>query len=210
MFLHQHVVDVEEGVQRGVEGHHEDGHSDAEFVRNGSSCGGQLTQQADREPTQEVRQNNGGQAARDGGVSGPRFLRRGYGVGAHRPVDERLAHSDQQEQYKVQNDHHAEGAVVTVWQLIVSSTIMPGSGDPVFVINDKGLPDKTRTRRLFKEWNCCMPMCSSPFPLRSKCLRLGSIKIGYVSMRQSDRRRCISRRLLDKSLGVIPEPLASR
>ena len=73
-FLHQHVEGVEEGVQRGVEGHHEDGHSDVELVTDGSSCGGQHTQQADREPAQKVRQNNGGQAARDGDVSGPRFL----------------------------------------------------------------------------------------------------------------------------------------
>ena len=73
-FLHQHVEGVEEGVQRGVEGHHEDGHSDVELARDGSSCGSQHTQQADREPAQEVRQNNGGQAARDGDVSGPRFL----------------------------------------------------------------------------------------------------------------------------------------
>ena len=113
-FLHQHVEGVEEGIQRGVEGHHEDGHSDVELPRDGSSCGGQHTQQADREPTQEVRQNNGGQAARDGGVSGPRFRSRGYGVGAHRTVDERLAHSDQQEQHEVENDHHAEGVVVTM------------------------------------------------------------------------------------------------
>ena len=31
-----------------------------------------------------------------------------------RPVDDRLAHSDQQEQREVQNDHHAEGVVVTL------------------------------------------------------------------------------------------------
>ena len=52
-FLHQHVEGVEEGVQRGVEGHHEDGHSDVELARDGSSCGSQHTQQADREPAQE-------------------------------------------------------------------------------------------------------------------------------------------------------------
>ena len=52
-------------VQRGVEGHQEDGHGDVELVRNGSSCGGQHTQQADKEPAQEVRQNNDGQAASD-------------------------------------------------------------------------------------------------------------------------------------------------
>ena len=72
-FLHQHVVGVEEGVQRGIEGHQEDGHSDVDLARNRSSCGGQHTQQADREPAQEVGKNNGGQAASDGGVSGPRF-----------------------------------------------------------------------------------------------------------------------------------------
>ena len=113
-FLHQHVEGVEEGVQRGVEGQDEDGHSDVELARDGSSCGGQNTQQADREPAQEVGHNNGGQAARDGSVSGPCFLGRGYGVRAHRPVDDGLAHSDQQEQHEVQNDHQAEGVVVTL------------------------------------------------------------------------------------------------
>ena len=31
-----------------------------------------------------------------------------------RPVDDRLAHSDQQEQQEVENDHQAEGVVVTL------------------------------------------------------------------------------------------------
>ena len=52
-------------VQRRVEGHHEDGHGDVELLRDGSSCGGQRTQQADKEPAQEIRQNNSGQAASD-------------------------------------------------------------------------------------------------------------------------------------------------
>ena len=73
-FLHQHVEGVDEGVQRGVEWHHEDGHSDIELARDGCSCGGQHTQQADREPAQEVRQNYGGQAARNGGISEPFFF----------------------------------------------------------------------------------------------------------------------------------------
>ena len=64
-FLRQHAEGVEEVVQRRVEGHQEDGHGDVRLVRDGSSCGGQHTQQADKEPAQEVRQDNGGQGPSD-------------------------------------------------------------------------------------------------------------------------------------------------
>ena len=108
----QQVEGVEERVQRRVEGQHKDGHAHVDVGGDGGAGEGQQAQQADGEPAEEVGQDDGSEAAGDGGVPAGLLLHLGHGVGPDGAVDEGLAHRDQQEEHQVQHDQHAEGVGV--------------------------------------------------------------------------------------------------
>ena len=82
-FLQHDVQCVEEGVERGVEGQHEDGHGHADLSRDGSATGGQQTEQTDGEPAQEVGHGHGQESSGNGeviGLSGRLIGRHGVDV----------------------------------------------------------------------------------------------------------------------------------
>ena len=73
------VQRVEEGVARGAEGQHEDGHGHVDLARNGSPTGGHHTRQTEVEAANEVRHGDGEESLDDvqrvekgveGGVAG--------------------------------------------------------------------------------------------------------------------------------------------
>ena len=73
------VQRVEEGVARGAEGQHENGHDYVDLARNGSPTGGQHTRQTEEEAANEVRHGDGEESLDDvqrvekgveGGVAG--------------------------------------------------------------------------------------------------------------------------------------------
>ena len=112
--LHLHVECVEKRVQGRVERQHEDGDADVDLVGDGHSHGGQQPEQTDGEPAEEVGEDDGGQSAGDGDVSGLPGGVGGDGVVAHGQEDEHLAHGYQDEQDQVQNAHDGEGILPAV------------------------------------------------------------------------------------------------
>ena len=73
------VQRVEEGVARGAEGQHENGHDYVDLARNGSPTGGQHTRQTEVEAANEIRHGHGEESLDDvqrvekgveGGVTG--------------------------------------------------------------------------------------------------------------------------------------------
>ena len=120
----QHPVQrVEEGVERRVDGQHEDGHGHADLARHRHVLGGQQTQQANGEPAEEVGHGHGDEAAGDAGVYRLlAALRGGHPVGPDGDVDEGLPGGDQHEEDEVDDDNDGEGVV------LAGEVVAPGDG----------------------------------------------------------------------------------
>ena len=121
--LQHHVEGVQEGVEGRIERHHQHDHCHVHLSGDLRSLHGHETQQAYREPTQEVGYDHGEKPASYGHVMrlwsdavgaavDVTTLQSMHAVSSHRQVDEELARGDQHKEDQGEHDHDTKGVAL--------------------------------------------------------------------------------------------------